>query len=184
MRLISPRITIAALAMLTLWACSESTTEQNGGGGNQPAPGPTRVDVAVESRYIRIHGSCDEDAFGNPASGEFHYQVVIVGPGRTVTHGTTDYNSVTATPVSRSAGSNIDFGNRTLTFRNVELDVVVEIRLGLVEWDGPIRDFRMDNRRGRRFIETGIVQDYTGSVDVGSGDCHGELFFDVRIREL
>ena len=171
---------LALLTLPLLASCSNETGPSGNGGGQQT---PTMVDISVESRYIRIHGSCDKNIFNNQVLAEFHYQVIIDGPGRREVHGTSNYGAVTAIPSQRRPGTSIDFANHTLTFRNVELGTVVTVTLRLTEWDGVLPDPRMDDESRGKSPNTFRTGTHTESINVGSGDCHGELFFDVTVTE-
>ena len=184
----------ALVAMMTLAAlagCSDSATEPAGGGGGGAGTGSSLFDVAVETRYIDVYGSCDaDDILGNPNPGEFQYSITISGPGRSHMHGTRDFDTVTGEHVSAYAGDRINFPNVRLTFTNLteSVDNYVRVTMAMTEWDGLSRDSGMDGSNIYRGDPLVGGLDMTPGSGTGGvvirprSNCWVEMVYDWEIR--
>ena len=131
--------------------------------------------VTVETRYIDIVGSCDEDIFGDEVSGEFQFYISVGGR----LHYSTDYNKAYGYMYQRNGGTNIDFRNRTYSFNNLQSPAGIDISFRLAEWDGVRKDSRMADRSATEEVpyELGTR---TRKFTLGAkSDCRGTLYYDV-----
>ena len=149
---------LGALALLaTLAACSNPT-------GPEPEPVQEEpqfavvYDLDVTVRYIEILGSCDTNAFGTPSAGEFQYRIVVDGEGQSFERQSTGYNTVTGTNYQKAAGGEIDFTNRTNSWRGLPSNANVTVRLWGAEWDGLSKDDRMRNRGNSESVRFALGQ--------------------------
>jgi hypothetical protein len=106
----------------------------------------TVYDLDVTTRYIKVMGSCDTNAFGTPSAGEFQYKYIVSGEGQTNTRQSSGYNTVTGTTYQKAAGGEINFTNRTFSWRGLTDTGAVSVKLHGAEWDGVVKDDRMKNR--------------------------------------
>lgn len=188
-RILSHLRTLSALLLiLTLTACGESLT----GPGledtpDDPDPEPeltTVYDLNLTTRYIEVRGSCDAaDLFGNPTHGEFQYRYEISGAGERHTRQSDDYNSRLGKTYNRKAGENINFTNRTYTWRTLDRTARIDVKLFGSEWDGVTRDNRMENSSDSRTVPFALGKK-TRSVTLGStSSCQIRLYYDAEWTE-
>ncbi len=174
----------ALLPIATLVACGESTTAPDP--VQDPPPDPqltTAYDLDVEVRYINVRGSCDEDILGNSTPGEFQYRIVVKGEGQSNALESKGYNTVTGENFQRNAGTDINFANRTYTWRGLSASATVEVELHGAEWDGVAKDSRMANRGGSVKVPFALGRN-TRSITIGAtGACQIRLYYDAEWLE-
>jgi len=174
------------LLVLTLTACGDSLT----GPGmedtpDEPEPELTTVyDLNLTTRYIEVRGSCDAaDVFGNPTHGEFQYRYEISGKGERHTRQSDNYNSRFGKTYNRKSGENINFANRTYTWRTLDRTARIDVKLFGAEWDGVTRDNRMENRSGSKTVPFALGKK-TRTVIIGStSSCQIRLYYDAEWTE-
>lgn len=174
------------LLALTLTACGESLT-----GPEPPSEPPTETptlttvyDLNLTTRYIAVQGSCDKpNLLGNPTNGEFQYKYEITGEGGTHARQSDNYNSRTGKTYNRKPGENIDFSNRTYTWRTLSQTARINVKLFGAEWDGIVKDDRMKNRSGSRPVPFALGKQ-THTVIIGAtSSCQIRLFYDAEWTE-
>ncbi len=176
------RAAAAAVVVFAAGACT-SVTGLDPEPEPEPEPQPQIVyDLDLETRYIKVLGTCDETLLGDSADGEFQYMYRVSGPGKAHTRSSKDYNSPFGTSYKRGRNELINFTNQTYTWRGLERDARIEVRLWGSEWDGPTKDDSMKNidRTRRVVFELGET---TRSVTLGAGSCRIELVYDVTWLE-
>ncbi len=135
---------LATLTLLATAACSDAT-----GPEIDPIDEPQFAvvyDLDVTTRYIEILGSCDTNALGTASAGEFQYKVVVSGEGQEHTQASSGYNTVTGKNYQKAPGGEIDFTNRTFSWRALTPSSKITMRFWGAEWDGVVKDGRMKNR--------------------------------------
>jgi hypothetical protein len=149
-----------------------------------PDPTPTiEYDLVVETRYINVRGSCDEDFLGNSMPGHFQYRIVVSGVGQSHTQSSRGYNEVTGENFQRNATTDINFTNRTYQWRDLSTSARIEVELGGVEWDLLERDSRMANRRGSVTVPFELGT-HTRSITIGAtAACQIRLYYDATWSE-
>ncbi len=169
---------LPALFLLPLAGCTDSPT----GPDAQPEPVEPQVtyQVAIETRYIEIRGSCDTDIFGDEVPGEFQYRIVVSGPdGARTPQASSGYNSWNGTMYQRNATTTINFGNRTHRWSNLASTNGFKVHLSMAEWDGVKKDARMANRGGDVDVPF-AVGTKTRKITIGaSGACQASMYYDV-----
>lgn len=170
---------VLAIALLgTATACSDAMGPE----GSPPPPGPrlaTVYDLELETRYIRVQGSCDEDLLGNSTPGEFQYRIVVNGKGVSYIQSSSGYNTVTGQDFQRNAGTDINFANRTFRFDGLPSKGGVDVELHGAEWDGVVKDSRMANRGGSETVPF-VLGKSTNRVIIGAtAECQIRLFYDA-----
>lgn len=164
------------LPMSVLAACSDSMT----GPAQEAGPQLTTVyDLDVVTRYINVRGSCDEDFLGNSEPGEFQYRIVVSGDGQSHTQESNGYNKVSGDNFQRNATTDIDFANKTYTWRGISKSTSIEVYLAGAEWDGVVKDSRMANRGGSVTVPFALGKN-TRSITIGAtGKCQIKLYYDA-----
>lgn len=183
-RLTVRNVMTALLPIATLVACGESTTGPDPVQDPGPEPQLTTVyDLDVEVRYIHVRGSCDEDLLGNSTPGEFQYRIIVKGEGQSNTYQSNGYNTITGENFQRNAGTDINFTNRTYTWRGLSAAAKVEVELHGAEWDGAVKDSRMANRGGSMTVPFAVGRN-TRSITIGAtGACQIRLYYDAEWLE-
>lgn len=176
-------LTVAILGSAT--ACSSTT----GPAGPPPPPPPpeprfkTVYDLDLETRYIRVQGSCDEDFLGNSTPGEFQYKIVVKGEGQSGTQASKGYNSVTGASFQRNAGTDINFANRTYSWRSLASTSGIEVELRGAEWDAVSKDGRMADRAGSETVPFKLGKETYRVIIGATSKCQIRLFYDARWTE-
>lgn len=175
------------LMVLSLSACTDGLTGPEDPSESDPTPEPsftTVYDLDLTTRYIGVRGSCDDDdLFGNPTNGEFQYRYEIRGEGEAYAQQSDDYNSRFGETFNRKAGENINFANRTYTWRTLDRTARIDVKLFGAEWDGIVKDDRMKNRSGSKSVPFALGK-HTRSVVIGaSASCQIRLYYDAEWTE-
>jgi hypothetical protein len=176
---------VGALTILgTLMACSDPAAPEMVTPPPDPDPEFTKVyDLDVEIRYIEVRGSCDEDVLGNSTAGEFQYKIVVSGHGQTRTHESDGYNTVLGQAFQRNKGTNINFTNRTYSWKALSSSADIDVKLHGAEWDGTSKDKRMANRSGSKSVPFKVGTETRRVVIGASGDCQIRLHYDATWTE-
>jgi hypothetical protein len=169
---------LLAASALLLAACADSPMAPE----VQPEPEAPRVTyrVDVETRYIKIRGSCDTDVFGDEVAGEFQYRIVVSGPdGARPAQASSGYNEWNGTMYQRNATTNINFSNRTYRWSNLPSTSGIRVHLSMAEWDGVKKDDRMANRGGSVAVPYAAGTN-TRKITIGAtGACQVSMYYDV-----
>jgi hypothetical protein len=167
--------------LLMLAGCGETMTGPET--PDEPEPGATTTvyDLDVTARYIDIAyaGSCDINLAGQYVNGEFQYHYKVSGEGKTYTSESNNYNSRFGITYSRKPEEVIDFSNKTYSWRGLSSSASITVTLFGVEWDGLVKDRRMNNRSGNNLVPF-VPGTTTRRVDVGESGCKMTLVYDVR----
>lgn len=170
------RCLLTALSLLPLGACADGPT----GPEAEPEEPQYVYQVDIETRYIKIRGSCDTDIFGDEVPGEFQYRIVVSGPdGARTPQQSSGYNKWNGTMYQRNATTNINFGNRTHRWSNLPSTGGFKVHLSMAEWDGVSKDDRMANRGGSVNVPFALGTK-TRAITIGaSGACQVRMYYDV-----
>lgn len=186
---------LLAIAVIgtTAAACSGDATGPSGGGGTTPPPPPAptlenRYDVQFTVRYLEITSTdaCDARTpiVNTPTNGEFQYRIEAEGPSDFFTMESDGYGNVLGKAYPAKGGETIDFTNKTFSFKDLKDGELVALRLYASEWDGPVVDSGMNNRRGLKEFQLSDRQPI-GTLKAleisASGDCTVSLVFDQQI---
>jgi len=170
---------------LILAACGDNVAgPEMGTDPVEPEPQFTTVyDLDVTTRYIAIGGSCDVDIRGIYANGEFQYRYEVRGEGQRYDRESKNYDSRLGEFFIRQPEETIDFTNKTYSWRTLSSSAEIEVVMAGVEWDGVVRDPRMNNRSHAQTVPFAVGKK-THSAAVGSGrECSISLVYDAEWTE-
>ncbi|WP_456425739.1 hypothetical protein [Rhodocaloribacter sp.] len=170
--------------ILTLAGCGETMTGPETPVEPEPGATTTVYDLDVTARYIGIAdaGSCDINLGGQYVNGEFQYKYEISGEGKTYTSESNNYNSRFGVTYSREPEEIIDFSNKTYSWRGLSSSASITVTLFGVEWDGLVKDRRMNNRSGNNLVPFKLGTTTRG-LDIGESGCRMMLVYDAKWTE-
>jgi hypothetical protein len=165
-------------AVLAGAACSDATAPEGGAGG---AAGPTVYGLQVILRHIDILGSCDVDILNNPSDGEFQFEIEVHDVDRLrAIYASDGYNDPLGDVYRRSPGQRINWTDRIYHFSDLTENSAVKLELSGVEWDGVLKDRRMEDRGSGDVTVPFFPGRRSRSITIGAnGDCRMSLIYDA-----
>ncbi|MFK7844935.1 MAG: hypothetical protein AB8G77_06515 [Rhodothermales bacterium] len=149
----------------------------------EPEPQFEKVyDLKLTTKFIWITGSCDK-TLGTSTSGEFQYRYEINGGGKKFDHESLDFDSRFGVVYNKVADNQINFADKTYSWSGMSSPAEIDVKLFGTEWDGVVRDSRMNNRQGSRTVPYKLGTE-TRTITIGAtAECQMYLAYSAHWAE-